>query len=152
MSAMCAPTGPIQLRAGAPPGEGAETLNDASCGEYESRLSASRMARLRPTKPTISLSLLLSEGVRIRTTISPFYPERQAQHSGAARRCSIRAFRLRQRVSTGVNRRPDSAARRPEVSKLQQVQIGEGRRVRNLVRAGANAQDPGGGTRATQEL
>ena len=32
-SAMCAPTGPIQLRAGPAPGGGAETLNEASCGE-----------------------------------------------------------------------------------------------------------------------
>src|ERR1700722_3795127 len=72
MSDICAPTGPIQLRAGAAPGAGADTLNEASCGEYESKLRASRMARLKPTKPIISLSLLLSEGVRIRTTISPF--------------------------------------------------------------------------------
>src|ERR1700722_9170263 len=85
---MCAPTGPIQLRAGAPPGEGAETLNDASCGEYESMLSARRLARLRPTKPTISLSLLLSEGVRIRTTISPFYPGAGAQNFAGSLRSS----------------------------------------------------------------
>src|SRR5277367_1912604 len=32
-SAMCAPTGPIQLRAGPAPGGGAETLNEASRGE-----------------------------------------------------------------------------------------------------------------------
>src|SRR5579863_2419464 len=32
-SARCAPTGPIQLRAGPAPYGGAETLNDASCGE-----------------------------------------------------------------------------------------------------------------------
>jgi hypothetical protein len=33
ISDMCAPTGPIQLRAGAAPGAGADTLNDASWGE-----------------------------------------------------------------------------------------------------------------------
>ena len=42
-------------------------MNDASCGEYESRLRASKTARLRPTKPIISLKRLLSVGVRTRT-------------------------------------------------------------------------------------
>jgi hypothetical protein len=32
-SDMCAPTGPIQLRAGAEPGRGAETLKEESDGE-----------------------------------------------------------------------------------------------------------------------
>src|ERR1700674_466754 len=64
---MCAPTGPIQFRAGPDDGGAAETLNEASCGEYESRLSASRIARLSPTNPTSSLMRLFSVGVRMRT-------------------------------------------------------------------------------------
>ena len=111
------------------------------------------MARLRPTKPTISLSLLLSEGVRIRTTISPLYPERQAQDSTGGP--ALRDTRPDGPENAYANALP--GARTPlhgvqRLSKQLQVQIGEGRRVRNLVRAGANAQDPGGGTRATQEL
>src|SRR5580704_18490323 len=61
-SDICAPTGPIQFLAGPEPGGGAETLKETSCGEYESRLSAIRMARLRPTNPISSLKRLFSVG------------------------------------------------------------------------------------------
>src|SRR5271156_6987153 len=73
------------------------------------------MARLRPTKPTISLSLLLSEGVRIRTTISPFYPERPAQNStGGPALLDARPDGPENACANSATRRPDSAAWRPE--------------------------------------
>src|SRR6202142_4783294 len=65
-SGRCAPTGPIQLRAW-PETIGEDTLKDASCGEYESRLKASRTDVLRPTNPIISLKRLFSVGERMRT-------------------------------------------------------------------------------------
>src|ERR1700684_4642839 len=65
---MCAPTGPIQFLAGPEPGGGAETLKETSCGEYESRLSAIKMARLRATNPISSLKRLFSVGDRMRTS------------------------------------------------------------------------------------
>ena len=70
-SARCAPTGPIQFRAGPEPGAGADTLNDASCGEYDSRLSVSRIARLNPTNPISSLIRLFSVGVKMRKGYLP---------------------------------------------------------------------------------
>ena len=111
-SAMWAPTGPIQLRAGPAPGGGAETLNEASRGEYESRLRASRMARLRPTKPISSLRRLFSVGVRIRTTISPFFL--------LARRRSLTAGLYDRSARRGGNRAPkDAAVGRPQALHLR---------------------------------
>src|ERR1017187_6542308 len=75
-SGRCAPTGPIQLRAW-PETTGEATLKDASSGEYESRLKASRTAMLRPTNPIITLKRLFSVGERMRTT-SPYPDERPA--------------------------------------------------------------------------
>src|SRR5579875_696557 len=52
---MCAPTGPIQLCVVPLSGAAAETLNDASCGEYDSRLSASNTPIVAPRNPISSL-------------------------------------------------------------------------------------------------
>src|SRR5258708_558342 len=70
MSALYAPTGPIQFSAGPPSSVGADTLNAASRGEYEISASAMSTASVTHKNPISSLSRLLSVGVRKRTELS----------------------------------------------------------------------------------
>src|ERR1700676_1725141 len=66
-SALYAPAGPIQFRAGLLSGPGALTLNAASFGEYESNASAISTASVMHKKPISSLNRLFPVGVRKRT-------------------------------------------------------------------------------------
>src|ERR1700733_6442050 len=131
---MCAPTGPIQFLAGPAPGGGADTLNETSCGEYESRLSASRKAMLRPTNPTSSLIRLFSVGDRIRTSF-PFCIEKPAVRDSKY----STSISLRGTVYLGLG------------CKSEAQKAGKAH-ARYLDGAGANARSPVGGTRATKRL
>lgn len=143
---MCAPTGPIQLLIG--PAIGAATLNDGSCGEYESKLSARMNAKLSPTKPTSSFSRLFSVGERIRT--NPLYPERATTHP------------TRQPPEPTHNSlRPDSAAWNPNERQRGKARSSKSAHKKPRARpfqglpavascAGAVARSPSGGTQAAR--
>src|SRR5882724_3041964 len=82
-SALCAPTGPIQLLT-PPPSEGCRlTLNAASRGEYEISAAASKTATMMHKNPTSSLSRLFSVGVRKRTNLSSAFWGRLSVAAGA---------------------------------------------------------------------
>src|SRR5271170_317789 len=92
-SAICAPTGPIQFRAGCPASAGPATLNAVSRGEYDSRLSASSAATVAPTKPTNSFNLLFDVGVSARTQFSWVQFGKAPRYKWVARALSREAHR-----------------------------------------------------------
>src|SRR5712672_2206085 len=74
-SALYAPTGPITLCGGASLAVLAETLNDASAGQYVNNAAAIKTASVRHKNPISSLSRLLPVGVRKRTRSPQLFGE-----------------------------------------------------------------------------
>ena len=161
---MCAPNGPIQLRAGIELETGAETLNEGSSGEYESRLRASRMARLKPTKPISSLRRLLSVGV-MKRTLSPLPHLLSTWNSGERNPIDLnRQGKLldcwpclrtarKTRLAEPVKPVGNDEFVAGKVSRETCVAGRRHNKPRNHgLRAGADSRGPMGGTRVTREL